>query len=42
MDEHVVYREVIADGREVCVIPRMFNTIVVIGRAGAFTYDDQW
>jgi hypothetical protein len=31
-----------ADGREVVVTPRMFNTIVTIGPAGAQWIEDQW
>lgn len=33
---------VLADGRELAVIVRIFNTILTIGPAGANTYDDQW
>jgi hypothetical protein len=31
-----------ADGREVVVTPRMFNSIVTIGPAGAPWIEDQW
>lgn len=34
--------KVLPDGREVTVIERIFNTIVTIGPAGAFCYDQHW
>jgi len=30
------------DGREVCVIPRIYNTILTIGPASKGYYDDHW
>jgi len=33
---------VLPDGRELCVIVRMFNTILTIGPAGERWFDDQW
>jgi hypothetical protein len=31
-----------ADGREVVVTPRMFNTIITIGPRGSLWLQDQW
>lgn len=41
--EGVLWRKELPDGREICVIPRAFNTILTIGHVDdSFGYDDQW
>lgn len=38
----VIQIKVTPDGREVCVQPRMFNSIITIGRVGDMTLEGQW
>jgi len=37
-----VVGRILPDGREVCVIPRIYNTVVTVGPAGSPCYDDSW
>jgi len=34
--------KILPDGRELAVIPRIYNTIITIGPAGSGFYDDHW
>lgn len=33
---------VTSDGREVCVVQRIFNVIITLGPIGAMWFDSQW
>jgi hypothetical protein len=41
-DLGAVAGRILPDGRELYVIPRIYNTIVTIGRAGEPWIDDSW
>jgi len=33
---------ILPDGRELCVIPRLYNTILTVGPPGNGCYDQHW
>lgn len=42
-DDGFIFRELITDGREICVTPQLYGAaIITIGPAGGQTYDHQW
>jgi hypothetical protein len=41
-DLGAVIGRILPDGRELCVIPRIYNTIITIGPPDSYFYDDCW